>query len=289
MALYRPTALRQLLKELATRPKKGLSQNFLIDGNIVRKMAASASVTAGDLIVEIGPGPGALTECLLERGAHVVAIEMDATLAQALLQLPKGEGRLDVHCEDILQFPLKEELSRLLSGSDKKAKVVANLPYHLTSPILGLLLPMHDLISSVHVMVQEEVAQRLVGKAGTKNYSALTVFTHLYGKASYSFGVSRNSFMPVPKVDSAVVTIALSPPPEDIAIEPFLDFVHRAFRQRRKMMRGTLETLWHRSVVEEALETLHLPQTIRAETLTFEQLLAFYKLCMRKKTRDLDE
>src|SRR4051812_12554719 len=105
MALYRPTDLKALLKRLEAKPHKGLSQNFLIDGNILRKTVAVAGVTADDLVVEIGPGPGALTECLLACGAEVLAIERDTRLAEELHNLPTDSGKLSVYCEDILRFP----------------------------------------------------------------------------------------------------------------------------------------------------------------------------------------
>lgn len=279
MPVYRPSELKALLQQLGTAPKKGLSQNFMIDGNVVRKMAACAAVTAGDLIVEIGPGPGALTECLLDCGAHVVAIERDALFAAALRRLSDSSpGHLDVYSTDILTFPLDAELTRHLGGSGRRAKVVANLPYHLTSPILGLLLPRFHLIESVHIMVQDEVARRLTASPKTSNYSALTVFTQLYGTARYLFGVSRHCFMPAPEVDSAVVGITLQPPPSDLDATAFLAFVHCAFGQRRKTIKSALHPTWPRPQVLDALASRSLPIATRAEELPLSELIALYRL-----------
>lgn len=284
--LYRPTALLALLQRLDTAPKKGLSQNFLIDGNILRKMVKAAAVKSGELVVEIGPGPGALTESLLGCGAHVIAIERDAVFAEALQQLPRGNGvvelesesELEVFCSDILEFPLVDLLMRYGCGNGKRAKVVANLPYHLTSPILGMVLPCHELISTVHVMVQEEVGRRLVASPGSKEYGALSLFVRLYGKARYCFGVSRHCFMPAPRVDSAVIGIALEAPPPDVDDVAFLELVHAAFGQRRKTLRNALKGKVAVESVDSALQTMGIGLLERGEALSFEQFVELYRL-----------
>ncbi len=139
--LSNPSELLAFLRTLGVEPKKGLSQNFLIDGNIVRKIVAEAGVQLGDTLLEIGPGPGALTEALLSKGAAVYAVEKDALFAEAL----KRYSGVTVFAEDIRTFNLN-----ILPPN---TKVVSNLPYHLTSPILGLIAPRHDLFSTVTVMV----------------------------------------------------------------------------------------------------------------------------------------
>jgi 16S rRNA (adenine1518-N6/adenine1519-N6)-dimethyltransferase len=278
MALYRPTELKALLARLATGPKKGLSQNFLIDGNILRKITTAAAIKPNEVVLEIGPGPGALTECLLDCGAHVIAVERDTVFAAALQELPNSHGKLTVHCADILIFPLAEQLSQQLAiTGGTRGKVVANLPYHLTSPILGLLLPLYEQLESAHVMVQEEVARRLTAKADHKDYSALTVFAALYGGAEYCFGVGRRCFLPAPRVDSAVVKLTLKAPPADIDPEAFMHFVHCAFGQRRKTLKSALSSHWPRNIVEDALQALMLPSMVRAEALTLADLLALYR------------
>lgn len=270
MPIYRPTELKQFLEQYCTGPKKHLSQNFLIDGNVLRKIVSTANVQPGDNILEIGPGPGALTECLLDAGAKVVAVEKDPVLSEALKRLSSSE-QLIVFMEDIMKFDMKAHVP-------SPAKVIANLPYHLTSPILGLIMPRHDIFRSVHVMVQEEVARRMASTHGSFEYSSLTVFLNFYGKPSYSFKVGRNCFYPAPKVDSAVVSIELIPPPQDIDPERFFEVVHNAFNQRRKMLRASLKDTVGSATVESVLEKIGLPVTSRPEELSIDHWKAFHRV-----------
>ncbi len=136
MPIYKPTELRLFLSELGIFPRKGLSQNFLIDGNIIRKIIQAAHVEKDDIVLEIGPGPGSLTQALLEAGAIVIAVEKDRLLSEALDRLQTPTGQLHVFNDDIMEFPILEVLSKHLQ-ENQKAKVIANLPYHLTTPILA--------------------------------------------------------------------------------------------------------------------------------------------------------
>ena len=232
MTLSHPSILFPWLKQIDASPKKGLSQNFLIDANIVRNIVKAAHIQSGDHVLEIGPGPGALTQELLKQGACVVAIEKDARLARELGQL-QIDDRLQIIHADFLDFPLQE-----LQGL-APLKVVANLPYHITSPILERLCENASLFSSAFVMVQKEVAQRIIAQPGTKEISSFTIFLKTYCDARIACKVSRNCFFPVPKVDSCVVALDFREPLFD---EPkdFLPIMRRAFQQRRKMLRSTL-------------------------------------------------
>lgn len=160
MPIYKPSELRQFLEDLKIRPKKGLSQNFLIDGNIIRKIVGSAQVASDDVVLEIGPGPGSLTEALLATGATVLAVEKDQILAEALERLKGQNGHLEIFCSDILKFLFEEALAPYQSKG-QKAKIIANLPYHVTTPILTHLVSRRDLFSTMTLMVQEEVARRI--------------------------------------------------------------------------------------------------------------------------------
>ncbi len=200
MPIYKPSELRLFLKQLGISPKKGLSQNFLIDGNIIRKIVDVSEVTPEDTILEIGPGPGSLTQALLETGGTVLAVEKDSVLARALERLVPDSPQLKVFCHDIMTFPLQQELSKVMQNG-KKAKVIANLPYHLTTPIIAQLIPMRDLFSSLTIMVQDEVARRFTALPGTSDYSSFTIFLRFYTTPSYAFTVSRNCFFPAPRVN----------------------------------------------------------------------------------------
>lgn len=265
MPLSSPRELHQFLNTLGAQANKRLSQNFLIDGNILRKVVQVADVQKGETILEIGAGPGALTECLIEAGAQVIAIEKDPVFAKAL----KRFSTIDVFAVDVRDFPLKT-----LYSEGKKAKVVANLPYHLTTPILALYAPRHDLFSTLTIMVQEEVARRITAKPGTSEYSSLTVFLQCYSTPRYCFPVSAKCFYPAPKVQSAVIILELKPPPT--TCPDFFLLVRTAFGQRRKMLTSTLKKLYPKASIEEALDHLSISRQVRPEELSLDQFLAIF-------------
>jgi len=275
MPIYKPSELHQFLNELGLNPKKGLSQNFLIDGNIIRKIASTATAARGDVVLEIGPGPGSLTEELLRQGAHVIAVEKDAVLAKALERLREEGRQLDVYSEDIMKFPVREVLTEKAQG--KKVKLVANLPYHLTTPIIAALVPMNDLFSSLVVMVQDEVARRFTAVPGTSEYSSFTVFLNFYCKPKYAFQVSKNCFYPIPNVQSAIVVLELKDPPKVSNVDRFFELTRTAFEHRRKMLRGSLKELYESAKVTEALEKLGLNPLARPEELSLDQFLKLFE------------
>jgi 16S rRNA (adenine1518-N6/adenine1519-N6)-dimethyltransferase len=271
MPIFKPSELHELLNSESLKAKKRLSQNFLIDGNIVKKILAAAEVKKGDLILEIGPGPGALTEALLEAGARVVAIEMDPLFASLLERYQTNDRRLEVVEGDFLTYLLEEKFR-----GKPKAKVVANLPYHITTPILERLLPLHSLFESLTIMVQKEVALRFIAKKGTPEYSSFTLFLHTYCTAKLCFTVAENCFFPKPKVQSAVVKMDLISPKE--ASPEFFKLTRTAFGQRRKMLRSTLKQLYPIEKLEKALSQMHLSSSCRPEELSldeFRQLFSF--------------
>lgn len=275
MAIYKPSELRQFLDQLGIFPKKGLSQNFLIDGNIIRKIVAVSDVKPNDTILEIGPGPGSLTQALLETGASVVAVEKDTVLAQALERFKTPAHKLKIFCHDILTFPLSEMIAPLLLEGNK-AKVIANLPYHLTTPILALLVPMRGLFSSLTVMVQEEVARRMTAESGTPDYSSLSLFLRFYTHPHYAFNVSKNCFYPSPKVNSAVVVLNLREPPLSDEDAPSLfQLTRTAFEHRRKMLRSSLRDLFPPQRIEAALLAIGESPMARPETMSLEKFLEF--------------
>jgi 16S rRNA (adenine1518-N6/adenine1519-N6)-dimethyltransferase len=277
MPIYKPSELHQFLNELGVHPKKGLSQNFLIDGNILRKIVTAAEVTPGDLILEVGPGPGSLTEELLNSGASVIAVEKDPVFAQALTRLKTNEHLLNITCADILEFPIDSTLrARLPKG--KKAKVIANLPYHLTTPIIALLVEKRELFSTLVLMVQEEVARRFVAKPKTSEYSSFTVFLNFFSNPHYAFTVNRHCFYPSPKVNSAVVVLELKEPPQLANQEGFFILTRTAFQQRRKMLRGSLKDLYPSQKIEEALQQLGHPASARPEELSLDDFIKLFTL-----------
>ncbi|MFI0434178.1 MAG: 16S rRNA (adenine(1518)-N(6)/adenine(1519)-N(6))-dimethyltransferase RsmA [Parachlamydiaceae bacterium] len=286
MPIYKPTELRLFLNELGIFPKKGLSQNFLIDGNIIRKIVTASEVQRDDLILEIGPGPGSLTQALLETGAQVIAVEKDEVLAKELERLQTATGQLSVFCHDIMTFPLEKEIAKRLKPG-QKAKVIANLPYHLTTPIIAQFAQLHPFFSSLTVMVQEEVGRRMTAHPGTSEYSSFTVFLGFYTHAHYAFTVSRNCFYPVPKVDSSVIVLHLHEPllPKEAA-SSFFRLTRTAFEHRRKMLRASLKELFPPDKVEEALETIGQNRLARPEVLSLNDFLRLHALLNQLRVSD---
>lgn len=276
MPIYKPSELREFLEKLGVHPKKGLSQNFLIDGNILRKIASLADLRPNDTVLEVGPGPGSLTEVLLDGGAHVVAVEKDEVFARELSRLKTPANQLDVYCDDIMEFPLDTILKPLLQDGNK-AKVIANLPYHLTTPIIANMVTRRDLFSKLILMVQDEVARRFVAKPGTADYSSFTVFLGFYCKATYGFTVGRKCFYPAPKVDSAVVLLEPVEPPHVSNVDAFFTLTRTAFNQRRKMLRSSLRNIYPHDTIEEALKAIGKKEEARPEELTIDDFIRLFK------------
>lgn len=276
MPIYKPKELLQFLETLGVYPKKSLSQNFLIDGNILKKITSTANVLPEDVVVEIGSGPGSLTEELLNKGASVIAVEKDAVFAEALKRLKTDTNLLEVYCDDILRFPLEQTLSPHLQGN-KKAKVIANLPYHLTTPIIVSLVEQRHLFSVLVLMVQEEVARRFTAKPKTAEYSSFTVFLNFYTHPKYAFTVSKQCFYPSPNVDSAIVILELKEPPPVSNTEAFFEMTRTAFTQRRKMLRGSLRRLYPSKDVENSLSHIGQNPLARPEELSLEDFLRLFE------------
>lgn len=270
MALYKPSTLRAFLEEIDASPKKSLSQNFLIDGNIIRKIAALAHVQPGDFVLEIGPGPGVLTEELLARGAHVLAVEKDRKFASALHRLQTQDQRLTVIEGDILE----QDLSKVLKP---RTKLVANLPYQITTPILTAFLPKKVFFESITVMVQKEVAARFTALPSTSDYSSITVFVQFYSDPHYGFTVEPTCFYPPPRVKSAVVKFTLKdhlpPAYSGSSEEAFFAMTRRAFQQRRKMIRSSLKLVYDQESIDRGLEKIGKGLQVRPENLSLADFL----------------
>lgn len=253
--------LISFLNELGTTPKKWLSQNFLIDSNIVKKIVQTADIQKGDVVLEIGPGPGALTSLLLELGATVYAIEKDPIFAKALSRLQTEDQRLHVYCADALEFPIEQIPFR---------KVVANLPYHITTPLLEKCFACA--FTSLTLMVQKEVADRIFAKNGTKDFGSLSLFAQYYAYLKSHFTVSSGCFYPKPSVDSSVIHLVSRPP---LKSDHFFPLMRRSFQQRRKMLTSSLREFAPAEQIKKALQTISFRDDARPEMLTLDQWLSF--------------
>jgi 16S rRNA (adenine1518-N6/adenine1519-N6)-dimethyltransferase len=251
-------------------PKKRLGQHFLVDKNIVGKILTVADISEGEHVIEVGPGRGALTEGLLDSGAKVTAIEVDPRLTERLLERFGGVKALEVICKDALKVSYTE-LSR---NKATRFKVVSNLPYNISGPILVKFFEERRAFTSLVLMLQKEVARRLVSGPGTKDYGVLSVLARTYTDARCDFDVHPASFTPRPKVTSTVVSMRiLASPRVRVHDERFFKKVVKgAFGQRRKTLLNALKTLDIPAVeIKRVLESLKIDPKRRGETLTIEE------------------
>ena len=253
---------------------KSLGQNFLINPSVCPKMAEQSGAKKGVGVIEVGPGIGVLTCQLAERADRVVAIELDKRLLPVLDETLAEYDNIKIINDDILKIDLKELIETEFSGME--VVVCANLPYYITSPVIMKLLEDKLPINALTVMVQKEAAQRICAEVGSRQSGAVTVAVNYYAKPQILFGVSAGSFMPAPKVDSAVIRLDILKEPcvqvEDE--ELFFKVVKAAFSQRRKTLPNSLSAGLQISklAVTNALNRANVPVNYRAEQLTMEQL-----------------
>lgn len=263
--------IRTLAAQLDVRPAKSLGQNFVIDGNVCRKIVRLAGVRAEDIALEIGPGLGSLTLALLDEAAEVIAVEIDTRLATQLpLTVASHSGaaaNLTVINEDALRISVLPKLPTIL---------VANLPYNISVPVLLHYLETFQSIRAGVVMVQAEVADRLVAKPGTKDYGIPSLKAAWWAQMSHAGVVSRSVFWPAPNVDSKLASFVRrsEPDSEEIRLIAFAA-IDAAFSQRRKMLRSALSTWLGGSATAEAVLTkANIDPTLRGETLMIEDYCA---------------
>ncbi len=235
-----PEKTKEILNRYGFTFRKKLGQNFLIDQNILNKIIEATEIDIDDTILEIGPGIGCVTQALLQKAGHVIAVEIDKLLIPILEENFKEFSNLTLIHEDILKVDLHQLIQEQTQG--KPIKVVANLPYYITTPIIMMLLEEGLPIETITVMVQKEVALRIDAKPGTKQYGAITVALNYYASSQLITNVPRGCFLPAPNVDSAVIQLQLhQEPPVKVADEALLfTIVKAAFSQRRKTLTNTL-------------------------------------------------
>lgn len=253
---------------------KSLGQNFLINPSVCPKMAEQSGAKRGVGVIEVGPGIGVLTCQLAERADRVVAIELDKRLLPVLDETLAEYDNIKIINDDILKIDLKKLIETELSGME--VVVCANLPYYITSPVIMKLLEDRLPINALTVMVQKEAAQRICAEVGSRQSGAVTVAVNYYAKPQILFGVSAGSFMPAPKVDSAVIRLDILKEPcvqvEDEKL--FFKVVKAAFSQRRKTLPNSLSAGLQipKLTVTNALNRANVPVNYRAEQLAMEQL-----------------
>jgi 16S rRNA (adenine1518-N6/adenine1519-N6)-dimethyltransferase len=272
--LTSPAQLRQLLNRHGFRAKKRFGQNFLIDRNLVDKIIHTADVREGDSVLEIGPGAGTLTQAIAERGAEVVAVEVDRDLIAITQEVTAAYPNVKTINADILSLDLPQMLSDHFG--DARVKVVGNLPYYITSPIIARVIEARARIDLVTLMVQREVAERLNASPGTKDFGSMSVFVQFYTETEIVAHVSKNVFYPPPEVSSAIVRLRpRSTPAVDVPCEQtFLDVVHCGFGRRRKTLLNSLSDCsalgLSKEQVARVLHDAGIDPSLRAEVLSLE-------------------
>ena len=255
--------------------QKKFGQNFLIDTHVLDKIIRESGVTKDDMVIEIGPGIGTMTQYLCENAREVVAIEIDKNLIPILGDTLSAYDNVTVINEDVLKVDIKKLAEEKNGG--RPVKVVANLPYYITTPIIMGLFESHVPIDSITIMVQKEVADRMQEGPGSKEYGALSLAVQYYAKPEIVAIVPPNCFMPRPNVGSAVIRLTCHEnPPVEVTDEGFMfNLIRASFNQRRKTLVNGLTNASFLSVtkeqVAEALEKMELSPTIRGEALSLEQ------------------
>ena len=273
--LGNPQNTIEVLQKYRFNFQKKFGQNFLIDTHVLDKIIDASGVTEDDFVLEIGPGIGTMTQYLCERAREVVAVEIDKNLIPILSDTLKNYSNVTVINEDILKLDICKLAEEKNQG--KPIKVVANLPYYITTPIIMGLFESHVPIDSITIMVQKEVAERMQEKPGSKEYGALSLAVQYYAKPEIVANVPPNCFMPRPNVGSAATRLTRhEKPPVEVEDEKLMFRIIRAsFNQRRKTLANGLnnspEIHLPKEVIQESIVSLGVPENIRGEALSLEQ------------------
>ncbi len=276
MKIGTTTKTREIMEKYGISTKKKFGQNFLIDENTLNAIIKKSNITVDDTVVEIGCGIGALTELLCENAKQVYGFEIDSSLIN-YLETNLNYNNLEFIFDDFLKVDLKTKLP------DVELKVVANLPYYITTPILFKILESNLNFTQIYVMMQKEVGNRLVAKPKTKDYNALSVMLQVNYDISILLNVSRNVFIPAPNVDSVVMKLVKKDVYEIEDSQFFSKFVHSAFQFKRKNLRNNFKN-YNLEVIEELLELNGYSLRSRAEEVKVEDFVAiandYYRRCV---------
>lgn len=287
-----PTATAEIIRKYGFSFQKKYGQNFLIDSNILKKIVSSAGITDRDCVIEIGPGIGALTQHLAESAGRVIAVEIDKKLIPILSETLSGYDNVTVLNEDILKVDIEKLAKEKNNG--QAFKVVANLPYYITTPIIMGLFESRAPLSDMTVMVQKEVAERMQAGPGSKDYGTLSLAVQYYARPEIIMNVPPSCFMPRPGVGSSVIRLnRLEKRPVEASDERLLfSIIRGAFNQRRKTLANALANasplsaedgkgfVLTREDICEVLDGMKLDRSIRGEALSLEQFAEFSRNCI---------
>ncbi len=264
-----------IMKKYNISANKKLGQNFLIDDNAVSEIVNQSEISSSDLVIEIGPGLGTLTASLLEKAGKVIAVELDTKVLDILKDRFSLYKNFELIHNDILKVDLKTLIKENLNSEITNCKIVANLPYYITTPIIMKLLEDDLPLESITVMVQKEVAERLTATPGTKDAGSITHIIYYYTKPSLILNVLRDSFMPAPEVDSAVIKLELLKEPRVKVTDKriFFEVIKAAFSLKRKTLVNCFmnsKLFKDKQEIENLLTSLNIDLRVRGEKLTIE-------------------
>lgn len=270
-----PSATKEIINKYSFAFQKKFGQNFLIDSNVLESIIRGAEITKDDFVLEIGPGIGTMTQYLCEAARQVVAVEIDKMLIPILEDTLSEYDNVEVINQDVLKVDIKSLAEEKNNG--KPIKVVANLPYYITTPIIMGLFESGVPIDSITIMVQKEVADRMQTGPGSKDYGALSLAVQYYATEKVILNVSATCFMPRPNVDSAVIKLTRHKEPTVNVVDEKLMFkiIRASFNQRRKTLvnglKNSPELSFSKEQIVKAIEKIGKPETIRGEALTLEE------------------
>lgn len=286
-SLGNATKTIEILQKYNFKLQKKFGQNFLIDNNILEKIIDAAEITKEDCVLEIGPGIGTMTRYLAERAKNVIAVEIDNNLIPILQDTLKDHQNIKIIHSDILKVDINRIVEEENGG--KPVKVVANLPYYITTPIIMALFENHVAMQSITIMVQKEVADRMQAGPGSKDYGALSLAVQYYARPEVITRVPASCFLPKPNVDSTVIRLTkYETPPVEIKDEAFLFAIIRAaFNQRRKTLVNALSNAAipgvNKENITEALQKMGLSLVVRGEALNLEQFSELSNLLFSRR------
>ena len=275
MNIYEET--KMIMKRYNLDFKKKFGQNFLTSEEILKEIISKARISKDDIILEIGPGIGTLTSKLLETGAEVISVEVDLELIRPLKERFFMYNNFTIISADILKIDIYSEIVKILESkgktlNDKKIKVVANIPYYITTPIMFKLLESRNIVSEIYIMVQKEVAERICAKIGTKESSSITYMVSYYTEYLWDIYVDKTKFVPSPKVDSKVIAFKFreKPYPEVKNEKLYFEIIRSAFLHRRKTFLNSISASnkIDKKIISNIMEELGIDLRIRAEKIT---------------------
>lgn len=277
---YSPKKLSDILERHGFNFKKSFGQNFIVDENIIDAIIYKSKITPNTLVLEIGPGAGALTYKLSEVAKNVLCFEIDTKLKPVLEELLKEKQNVEVVFEDFLTANVKEKLS---SYTYEALYVVANLPYYITTPIIMKLIEEKIPVSKIVIMVQKEVGDRFKASPGTKDYSSLSIFLNYYFEVKKLMDVSKHVFIPKPNVDSIIIEMKKKETQRQVIDEEcFFKLIRDSFKQKRKTIKNNLKE-YPLEIIEQVLKKNGFDLSVRAEQLSLDIFIDIANAIIERK------